>query len=141
MQPWSISSMPTRPNLPRGQQGPPFHHAIPVQEGIAGHHRDSHGKKGAFYTRSFGKELLHAAEPLPNTVDYDCKLLHTRIGHFYLVILMPLEMASDNQARIEERVVALDPGMRTFHTVYDPLDTSWSLAKATLATSTAYAPT
>jgi putative transposase len=77
-------------------------------------------KKGAFYTRSFGKEPLRAAEPLPDKVDYDCKLLHTRLGHYYMVIPMPLEMASDNQARIEDRVVALDPGVRTFHTAYDP---------------------
>jgi putative transposase len=77
-------------------------------------------KKGAFYTRSFGKEPLRAAEPLPDAVDYDCKLVHTRLGHYYLVIPMPLEMASDNQARVEDRVVALDPGVRTFHTAYDP---------------------
>ncbi len=29
-------------------------------------------------------------------------------------------MASDSQARLKERVVALDPGVRTFHTAYDP---------------------
>jgi len=52
--------------------------------------------KGAFYTRSFGKEPLRAAEALPDTVDYDCKLVHTRLGHCYLVIPMPLEMASDS---------------------------------------------
>jgi len=77
-------------------------------------------KKGIFYLKFFGKEPLRSAEPLPDTVAYDCKLVHTRLGQYYLVIPMSLEMASDNQARIEDRVVALDPGVRTFHTAYDP---------------------
>lgn len=33
---------------------------------------------------------------------------------------MPLVVASDNQARLQDRVIALDPGVRTFHTGYDP---------------------
>jgi putative transposase len=33
---------------------------------------------------------------------------------------MPLEKAGDSQARIPERVIALDPGVRTFQTGYDP---------------------
>jgi transposase len=77
-------------------------------------------KKGSFYTKSFGKEALRSSEPLPDTVDYDCKLVHTHLGHYYLVIPKALEITSDNQARISDRVVALDPGVRTFHTAYDP---------------------
>lgn len=77
-------------------------------------------KKGIFYTRFWGKEPLRSSEPLPDTVDYDCKLVHTRLGHYYLVVPMPLVMASDSQARLQDRVVALDPGVRTFHTAYDP---------------------
>jgi putative transposase len=77
-------------------------------------------KKGVFYPKFFGKERLRSSEPLPDLVDYDCKLIHTRLGHYYLCLPMPLEMVSDNQARLEDRVVALDPGVRTFHTAYDP---------------------
>src|SRR5207247_2020140 len=32
-------------------------------------------KKGMFYTRFWGKEPLRSSEPLPNAVDYDCKLV------------------------------------------------------------------
>lgn len=77
-------------------------------------------KKGAFYTSFLGRAPLRASEPLPETVDYDCKLVRTRLGHYYLVIPQPLDMASDTQARVQDRVVALDPGVRTFHTAYDP---------------------
>ena len=78
-------------------------------------------KKSIFYPMFFGREALRSSEPLPETIDYDCKLLHTRLGHYYLCIPMPLEPASDNQARKQpQRVVALDPGVRTFHTAYDP---------------------
>lgn len=77
-------------------------------------------KKGVFYPQFFGKTPLRSSEPLPDTVDYDCKLTRTRLGQYYLVIPQPLDMASDNQARLQERVVALDPGVRTFQTAYDP---------------------
>ena len=77
-------------------------------------------KNQVFYPKFFGKQPLRAAERLPDQVDYDCKLVRTRLGHYYLVIPMPLAIASDNQARIDDRVIALDPGVRTFHTAYDP---------------------
>ena len=77
-------------------------------------------KTGTFYPAFFGKEPLCSSELLPDTVNYDCKLTHTRLGHYYLCIPAPLVMASDSQARPAYRVVALDPGVRTFHTAYDP---------------------
>ena len=77
-------------------------------------------KKGVFYPKFWGKEPLRSSEPLPDTVDYDCRLVRTRLNQYYLCIPMPLEMASDNQARQPKRIVALDPGVRTFHTAYDP---------------------
>ena len=77
-------------------------------------------KKGAFYTRFFGKEPLRSSEPLPDTVNYDCKLIQTRLGQYYLCIPMPLVVASESKARVYDRVLALDPGVRTFQTGYDP---------------------
>jgi hypothetical protein len=74
---------------------------------------------GRFYT-TYLPELLRSAEPLPATVDYDMKLVRTRLGHYYLCIPAQLEVASDSQARHLDRVVALDPGVRTFHSAYDP---------------------
>jgi putative transposase len=39
---------------------------------------------------------------------------------FNMCIPAPLDVASESQARRQDRVVALDPGSRTFHTAYDP---------------------
>ena len=78
-------------------------------------------KKGAFFTSYFGTEPLRATEPLPDTIAYDSKLVRTRLGQYYFCIPMPLAVAGDSQARDrEERIIALDPGVRTFQTGYDP---------------------
>ena len=76
--------------------------------------------KATFYVKYFGKEPIRSSEPLPDAVSYDCKLAQTRLGHYYLCIPMPLSPMSENQARRQESVVALDPGVRTFQTAYDP---------------------
>ena len=43
-----------------------------------------------------------------------------RTNVFYLCVPMPLEVRAENQGPIEKRVIALDPGVRTFMTGYDP---------------------
>jgi putative transposase len=64
---------------------------------------------------------ITARPALPPSVDKDCRLQRTVLGHYYLCVPtdVPLESrvaTSDNQAR----VIALDPGVRTFQTGYDP---------------------
>ena len=76
--------------------------------------------KGVFYPTFFGKEAIRSSELLPDTIAHDSKLIQTRLGHYYLCVTMPLTPASENQARRLESVVALDPGVRTFQTAYDP---------------------
>jgi putative transposase len=77
-------------------------------------------KKGVFYPSFFGKTPLKSAEPLPDKVDYDCRLTRNHLGHYHICIPQPLDLKSDNQAqRVPGRVAALDPGVRTFHTIYD----------------------
>ncbi|CAG8798034.1 35873_t:CDS:2, partial [Racocetra persica] len=53
-----------------------------------------------------------------------CRLQKTRLGEFYLCLPMPLEIRGENQApkwtKIEEGILALDPGVRTFSTGYSP---------------------
>lgn len=86
-------------------------------------------KQGVFHPRLFGKEPIRAAsEQLPDKLDYDTRLHRTRYGEYYLCILKPLEILGDNQIRDTnnnnnnggERIVALDPGVRTFMTSYSP---------------------
>lgn len=63
----------------------------------------------------FGKTPLKSAEPIPDKLDYDCRLQRTSVGNFYLCIPKPLVIRSENQAP-KEKLVALDPGVRTFQT-------------------------
>lgn len=84
-------------------------------------------KDGRFYPSFFGKKRLSSSGQLPYRVNYDCKLTRTRIGQYYLSIPMPLETAQDSGSRVPNRVVALDPGVRTFHTAYDPSGFVWKV--------------
>lgn len=81
-------------------------------------------KAGRFYPTFFGEEPIKAAEPLPEQLEYDCRLQKTNLGEFYLCIPKPLEIKSDNQApefpTYEEGIVSIDPGVRTFATAYTP---------------------
>lgn len=81
-------------------------------------------KKGTF---SFLR-TMKSAEPLPEVLFYDSRLLKTRTGHYYLCVPKPLEARSEDQAPVFNEVqkskgagiVALDPGVRTFQTCFDP---------------------
>lgn len=49
-------------------------------------------RAGVFHPKAFGTEPIRgAAEPLPDELNYDCRLQRTRLGKFYLCILAPLE--------------------------------------------------
>lgn len=90
-------------------------------------------RPGVFFPshQFFGEQPIKAAERLPAQLDYDSRLIRTRLGHFYLCIPQPLEVRPENQGpcRSDDHaaVVALDPGVRTFMTSYDPrgLCTEW----------------
>lgn len=86
-----------------------------------------------FYATAFKKagaeQTLLSSEPLPATIDYDCRLQRTRLGHYYFCLLLPV-MPSENQAptiKQEEKeeeevpkIITIDPGVRTFMTGYEP---------------------
>ncbi|CAG8563287.1 1268_t:CDS:2, partial [Ambispora gerdemannii] len=58
---------------------------------------------------------IKSAEPFPKQLEYDSRLVLNRPGEFYLCMPKPLEIWAENQG-----VIALDPGVRTFMTGYDP---------------------
>ncbi len=78
--------------------------------------------RGVIYPSKFGNMPLCSTEPLPDKLEHDAHLIRTRLGHYYLCITV-------SQHRIEKqdplsldalRVAAIDPGVRTPHTLYDP---------------------
>lgn len=75
---------------------------------------------GLFHPTFWGKTPLRSAEPLPEKLNYDCRIQRTNLGCFYLCIPQPLEHRSENQTPVQPSVIALDPGVRTFQTGYSP---------------------
>ena len=81
--------------------------------------------KRGIYWDMFGKgNAIRSAEPLPDDIKYDTRLQLTRLGEYYLCLLLPLEIKSENQGLCcSDEVISLDPGVRTFMTGYMP---SWA---------------
>lgn len=101
------------------------------QESIVIHHKHFKNKTGVY---SFIKGL-RSAEPLPEDLAYDSRLVMERITNaFYLCIPLPLEVRSENQAPTYDSddrigIIALDPGVRTFMTGYDPRGETFEFGK------------
>jgi putative transposase len=82
-------------------------------------------KKGEEKKGKKKKEEIVGHERIPSSLVYDTRLQRTKLGKFYVCLLQPLEIRSDKQApkkgpNGEEKLISLDPGVRTFMTGYDP---------------------
>jgi putative transposase len=65
---------------------------------------------------------IRSSEVKPEALEYDARLQRTKAGTYYLCIPLPLVMRDENQVPEQTTaVIALDPGVRTFHTCYDPV--------------------
>lgn len=81
--------------------------------------RPNHWKPRHFFDpNNFAGTLLRSAEPLPNTLEFDSRLIRDKCGHFFFCLLLPLDDHLSHTP--ENEVIALDPGVRTFMTGYDP---------------------
>ena len=58
--------------------------------------------------------FLRGFERLPKTLDHAARLQRTRNGDFYLCIVSPIEVTPARES--SDRVIALDPGVRSFMT-------------------------
>ncbi len=85
----------------------------------------------AFFKKAGAELTLCSSESIPEKIEYDCRLQRTRLGHYYFCLLLPAT-PSENQARLaqegeeeeeeeeEAKILAIDPGVRTFMTGYEP---------------------
>ena len=61
---------------------------------------------------------LRGFERLPRTLSHAARLQRTRNGDFYLCIVSPIEVAPASES--SDRIIALDPGVRSFMTGFSP---------------------
>jgi putative transposase len=73
---------------------------------------------------------LNPCEPLPERLAADCRIIRTRWGKWYFILCLPLSVRREDEALPEcdnrgdvepflAGVAAIDPGVRTFNSVYD----------------------
>jgi len=75
-----------------------------------------------FYSDVFNPEKMKSSEPLPDKLDYTCRLQKTPTKNYFICVPEPLEVKSENQAP-ETRMIFFDPGQKAFLTGYDPSGT------------------
>ena len=80
--------------------------------------------RGAFHSL-FGPGKLRSREPLPAKLHCDSRLIRDRLGRFFLCMPEPIQVLAqeggtdgDTVTSPTFRVAALDPGVRTFQTVF-----------------------
>jgi len=65
---------------------------------------------------------MESTEPLPQTMEYDSRLTRDHLNQYWLCIPIRFHVRSlDNQEILNRkgRIAAIDPGVRTFATIYD----------------------
>jgi transposase len=80
-------------------------------------HANNYKLKGVIFSRFFGKEPIKSAKELPDKLEYDARLVRKRLGHFYLCIPKKLDKYNGPS---QNKVIAFDPGVRTFCTGCHP---------------------
>ena len=73
---------------------------------------------GVFCPTFFGKRPFRCNETLPDKIDYAATLTVNWLGQVHFHVPRPLE--KHNRPVAPRRVAAIDPGVRTFGTVFDP---------------------
>jgi transposase len=90
-------------------------------------HAKHYKSAGLFWPSYFGSTPFKCREKLPEKLDYSANLTLNWLGQVHLHVPRPLEKHTERQPA-PHAVAAIDPGVRTFGTVYDPqsnLYTEW----------------
>jgi IS605 OrfB family transposase len=115
-----------------------------ITESIQLRHRDLNSKS-AWFSRLFGTGAMRSHQELPKKFENDVRLVHDkRLREYFLVIPMapppkqqqlPMDASEDDSQALadvqpmdvdvkmvneEDKIVSIDPGVRTFMTCFDP---------------------
>ena len=87
--------------------------------------RKAYKAAGVFYPTFMSKIPARSTEMLPSSLDYDSKLIKTGTNQYYLCL--PRAICNSSQTKrpgcqIPNKIAFIDPGVRTFGTVYAPLE-------------------
>lgn len=82
-------------------------------------------ERSNFFYQSMIEGRMKSAEPIPE-INNDCKLMRERNGDYYLIV--PVEKPVTNVDK-PFKIAALDPGIRSFQTVYNPQGSCKEYAK------------
>ena len=85
------------------------------QQSIVIHHKHYKHKKGNY---GFIKDIK-TAETLPE-VKHDCRIILDQLNRYYICIPIELNIRPDNQRPKIDKIISIDPGVRSFATCYDP---------------------
>ena len=88
-----------------------------------------HWKDGAYFP-SFLPGSLKGYEPMPTRLECDAKLVKTRTNDFYACLPTTRPPPIQSPWAYEGSCIALDPGVRTFLTGYDPSGMILEIAKS-----------
>ena len=69
--------------------------------------------------KSFINEITKDDDRIPKKMDYDFKLQLTWTGRAYLLIPRPIIRKQRHVSDNNTRICAIDPGVRTFASIYD----------------------
>lgn len=81
----------------------------------------AHAKHWKDSTLKFGVwkgSKLKSAEPLPDILSYDSRIQRMRTGEYFM--RMPMAAVVRDESQVPSHCCAIDPGVRTFMTCYDP---------------------
>ena len=74
-------------------------------------------KTNNYYAPLFNIKNLKTSDPLPETLEYTSRLIRHN-DKFYLSI--PRYIANEKDTKKENKICSIDPGQKTFATIYDP---------------------
>ena len=86
-------------------------------------HSKHYKSAGVFCPSFFGSAPFRCNEKLPASIDYSANLTLNWLGQVHLHIPRPLQKRTHNPAI--KPVAAIDPGVRTFGTVFDPVSNQY----------------